>query len=414
MRRMPQSAESELAIPVFAGDKWGVNDGEICARRLDSGAPLRVTWRARVVTRIEAEEEQEVGDWWIAPGLVDLQINGFAGVDFQRDDLTLTEMESAVAGLHAAGCTRFLLTLITADWPVMLARLERLRSLRSQSPRLAAAMAGWHLEGPFLSAEAGFCGAHDAACMTDPSPARVEELGAVAGDDPVLLTLAPERRGALETIRRAVELGMVVSLGHTDASAAQLRAAVAAGATSFTHLGNGCPRLLDRADNILWRALDTPGLRYGLIPDALHIAPALLRLLHRARPATDFWFTTDAMAAAGQPPGRYRLGNREVEVGADLAVWLPGRQQFAGSALQPFRGVLCAAAMLGRSWREVWPGFAHQPARLLGWNVELLPGNRADFCLVRTEGGKPVELRVCVAGRWCAGVDGSSGILVAA
>src|SRR5205085_12282495 len=123
---------------------------------------------------------------------------------------------------------------------------------RSDWPELQAAISGWHIEGPFLSPEPGFHGAHDPSRMSDPGKAKIAELKAIAGNDPLLLTLSPERSGAIEAIQFAVSQGIKVSIGHTNASVEVLREAVAAGATGFTHLANGCLRELDRHDNILW------------------------------------------------------------------------------------------------------------------------------------------------------------------
>src|SRR5438876_1009203 len=138
---------------------------------------------------------------------------------------------------------------------------------------------------------------------------------ATAGDDPVLLTLSPERPGALRAIEAAISQRIVVSLGHTDASADILGQAVRAGARAFTHLGNGCPRALDRHDNILWRVFETPGIIVSLIPDRIHVSPPLFRLMHRVLDPESIYYTTDAMSAAGSPPGKHRLGNLALGVG---------------------------------------------------------------------------------------------------
>jgi len=335
---------------------------------------------------------------WLAPPLLDPQVNGFAGVDFQADRLEVADLARAVAGLRRFGCTRFLLTLITDAWDRLLARLARLRTLRVAVPELRAAIAGWHVEGPFLSGAPGFHGAHDPALMLDPTPARIAELREAAGADLVLLTLAPERRGALEAIARAVALGMKVSLGHTDAPTGCLREAVAAGATGFTHLGNACPQLLDRHDNILWRVLDTPGLTVSLIADGRHVAPALFRLIHRALPPERILYTTDAMAAAGAPPGRYTLGRLTLEVGADRVVRPPGQTHFAGSALTPIEAVFTAAAMLGVSWRETWARASVATARWLGLPAPE-PAPDGEHCLLETDAaGNWVRLRTRAAG----------------
>ncbi|MBI3852186.1 MAG: N-acetylglucosamine-6-phosphate deacetylase [Verrucomicrobia bacterium] len=378
-----------------------MNNGEICARHFASRQPIWVRWRSGVITHVEPTTKQPSEDLWIAPSLFDLQVNGYGGIDFQTDGLTLDNLLSATRQLRAAGCGRFLLTLITDEWSKLTNRLRHVRALRSQSDELQSAIAGWHIEGPFLSAEPGFCGAHDPTVMLDPTAKHIQELRAVAGDDPLLLTLAPERPGALEVIALAVSLGMKVSLGHTNASAEVLQRAVQAGATGFTHLGNACPRELDRHDNIIWRVLDTPGLTVSLIPDRIHVSPALFRLVHRALDPVSIYYTTDAMAAAGAPPGRYPLGTLQLEVGADQIVRQPGKTNFAGSALRPIDGIFRAAQMFGCDWQEVWPHFSATPAKLMDLSYELQVQQCADFCLLKLAGeNQLVELKVCSRGEF--------------
>lgn len=333
------------------------------------------------------------------PGLIDLQVNGFAGVDFQQDSLRPEDLLRAVQGLRCTGCTRFLLTLITDGWEQLLAKLQHLRQLRETTPALRAAIAGWHIEGPFLSSEPTYHGAHDPALMRDPTPDRIRALREATSDDVVLLTLAPERRGAIEAVALATSLGMKVSLGHTNASTACLREAVTAGASGFTHLGNACPQSLDRHDNILWRVLDTPGLNITLIADKLHVSPPLFRIIHRLIPSDRIIYITDAMSAAGAPPGRYRIGRLELEVGEDRVVRHPGRTNFAGSSATPVEAVFHAAEMLGVPWPETWRRMSLAPARWLGLPVSETPGPQEDFCLVTTSSdGRLERLRTFSAG----------------
>jgi N-acetylglucosamine-6-phosphate deacetylase len=280
----------------------------------------------------------------------------------------------------------------------MLARLAHLRSLCLGHPELRAAVAGWHLEGPFLSAAPGFSGAHPPEAMMDPAPDCIRQVRDLTGTDPVLLTMAPERDGALECIALAVSLGLKVSLGHTNASAEILRRAVAAGATGFTHLANACPQELDRHDNIIWRALDTPGLTVSLIPDGIHVSPVLFRLVHRLLPGDQIYYTTDAVAPAGAPPGRYTVGKHQVDVGPDEVVRQPGKRNYAGSALRPIDGVMRAAKMLGRPWQDVWRLASVQPARFMGLSDALRVGAPADFCVVREAAVDQLTLEVFRAG----------------
>ncbi|PAW90249.1 MAG: N-acetylglucosamine-6-phosphate deacetylase [Pedosphaera sp. Tous-C6FEB] len=361
-----------------------MHHGDIVGRDLASGRALRVTWNNGIIAEVTSAADAPA-DQWLAPTLFDVQINGYGGVDFQRDDhLTEERLLSAARQMRRDGCGRFFCTFITDEWPKLMARVRRAKALRDANPELRAAMVGWHIEGPFLSAEIGFKGAHNAALMRDATEADIRELRAATDGDPVMITVAPERSGAMEAIRLAVSLGMVVSLGHTNASAEVMQAARAAGARGFTHLGNGIPQQLDRHDNVLWRVFDLPGLVPGLIPDTFHVSPMLFRTMHRVLPPERIYYTTDAMSAAGAPPGRYTIGSIELEVGADQIVRLPGKPNFAGSALRPVDGIRRAAQMLGRSWREVWPHFAQRPAELVGLRNEIAPGQPADFCVVQT------------------------------
>jgi len=373
--------------------------GEIIARWYANNDPCRFSWEKGRVTAFNWIKDNLPDYPVVAPALFDLQINGYGGVDFQQDDLTVEHLLHAAACLRRDGCARFFVTLITDEWPLMMARLKHLRQLRAKSAILRSAIAGWHIEGPFLSAEPGYCGAHNPEKMIDPSPRHLRQLRQVAGNDLVLITLAPERKGGLEAVKLAVRLGMVVSLGHTNAPADILVEAYAAGATGFTHLGNGCPRQLDRHDNIIWRVLDLSFITVGLIPDTHHVSPALFRLLHRGLESSEIYYTTDAMAAAGAPPGNYRLGRLELEVGADGVVRLPGQSQFAGSSLTPVEGVRRAVAMLEDQgdWRDCWGRFSETPAHFARVDILPRPGNPATFCLIdepRDDGGIAPEIYV--------------------
>lgn len=386
------------------------SEGEVCGRHFTTGELTRLKWENGKITEIERLQPGRIAsdpglaasvdsDVWIAPGLFDAQVNGYGGVDFQQDDLKVGDLVSAAGQLRNAGCTRFLLTLITDEWTKLTGRLRHLKELREQSAELQAAIAGWHIEGPFLSTEPGFHGAHDPVLMCDPTPEHIRELRSITENDPLLLTLAPERPGAIEVIEDAVLRGIKISLGHTNASAEVLLRAVRAGASSFTHLANGCPRELDRHDNIIWRAFETPDLMVSVIPDRIHVSPSLFRIIERQFTWHWIYYVSDAMSAAGMGPGRYRLGKLELEVGEDQVVRQPGKPLFAGSALRPIDGVFRAAEMLQCTWQEVWPRFSEVPARLMGLRNELEVGGRADFCVVQVNGrNELVELRTHAVG----------------
>jgi len=354
-----------------------MSSGEVTAQN------KRTAWKDGRVVSVETTDSA-APNVWLMPPLLDLQVNGYGGVDYQTDGISVDELLSSVRQLRRDGCAQIFLTLITDAWPKLMARLRRLKELRSQSKELQSAIAGWHIEGPFLSHVPGFHGAHNPALMIDPKPEHIRELREITERDPVLLTVAPERAGAIAAIELASSLGIVISLGHTDASHGTLKDAMKTGAKSFTHLGNGCPQQLDRHDNILWRVLDTPGLTVGVIPDKMHVSPALFRLFYKQLGPQNIWLTTDAVAPAGAPPGRYRLGPQEVDVGADQIVRLPGRTNFAGSALRPIDGMLRAAEMLSSErWQFVWEAFSESPRNLVGLRTALREGDDANFCVIK-------------------------------
>lgn len=347
-----------------------------------TGRAVRLTCSGGLIQSLDKLDAASNDLPLLLPPLVDIQVNGYAGVDFQRDNCTLAELERAATSLADAACGRFFLTLITNRWALMLARVRHYQSLRSASPLLRRRVAGWHLEGPFMSPKPGFHGAHPPECMEPPAPARMHELKAIVGDEPTLLTLAPEWPEAPAAIRAARKLGFRVWLGHTDATPAEIAAAVDAGAEGFTHLGNGCPAELHRHDNIVFRVLDEPRLRASLIPDRIHVSPMLFRLLHRDLGDARLCYTTDAIAAAGAGPGVFDLAGMKVEVGADGIVRQPGKTNYAGSSLAPLEGIRRAAAMLRRKPAEVWDFFSTQPAAFMGLPPALVPGAPADFCLM--------------------------------
>ncbi|MEZ5276963.1 MAG: N-acetylglucosamine-6-phosphate deacetylase [Opitutaceae bacterium] len=351
-----------------------------------TGSPVRLTHADGIIQSIDAIDAPGHPLPRLMPPLVDIQVNGYAGIDFQNDTTGRANLEIAARGLAEAACSRFLLTLVTDRFDRMLARLERYRQARLESPLLARRIAGWHLEGPFMSPIPGFAGAHPAEHMIAPTPERIRAIREHAGSDPVLLTIAPEWPEAPDAIRQARSLGMKVWLGHTDATAAQLAAAVKAGAEGFTHLSNGCPAELHRHDNIVFRVMEETGLRASLIPDRIHVSPLLFRILHQVLGPDRIAYTTDCISAAGAGPGTYRLGRLTLEVGKDGIVREPGKPNYAGSSLAPLEGVRRAAAMLGKPLHEVWGFFSDQPARFIDLPLSIQPGSPAEFCLLAPDG----------------------------
>lgn len=278
--------------------------------------------------------------------LFDVQINGFAGVDFHDPAVSVDEVAHAVRALARHQTLRFFVTFITDHREALIDKVRHFEEMRAADRTVGEAVCGYHLEGPWLSAVAGYRGAHDPAKMRSPGTRELEALQAAAHGNIRLVTLAPELEGSIEFIRAARSMGIHISLGHTDANVGQIDRAIAAGAEFCTHLGNAVPLQLARNDNVVQRLLARDELTAFLIPDGVHLPPFVLKNFFRAKPAGRAVFTTDAVAAAGAGPGRHRSGGVEVEVGADGVVRLPSGM-LAGSALTPDQGLENVMRWLG-------------------------------------------------------------------
>ena len=264
-------------------------------------------------------------------------------MDFQQPDLSAADLRRAVDGLAAHETRRFFLTLITDGICSLCAKLQNLERIRSADPVVGEAACGYHIEGPWLSPEPGYRGAHDPRHMGSPDIADFDRLQEAAGGHIKLLTLAPELPGSSDVIRHVVRSGVEVALGHTNASDANIDKAIEAGARFCTHLGNGVPSEIHRHNNVTQRLLARDELTAFFIPDGIHLPPFVLKNFFRAKPVGKALFTTDCMAAAGAPPGRYRVAHHDLEVGEDRVVRSPGTSSFAGSALAPDEGVIYLA-----------------------------------------------------------------------
>lgn len=267
----------------------------------------------------------------------DLQVNGYAGVDFNSAKLTPEMLHDACLRLREDGVQGFLLTLITDDLAAMEAQLRRLVRMRQADELARELVVGFHIEGPFLNENTGFRGTHPQQFVIPASPAAAARL-VEAGDGLVrLMTLAPERDERFRTTRWLYENDVRIAAGHCDATLEQLRRAIDAGLSIFTHLGNGCPLEMNRHDNIVQRALSLSAeLWLCFIGDGVHLPSFALQNYLRAAGIERCVMVTDAIAPAGLGPGRYTLGNLELEIGADMVARAPvaaGGAYLAGSAL---------------------------------------------------------------------------------
>jgi N-acetylglucosamine-6-phosphate deacetylase len=265
----------------------------------------------------------------LLPGLVDLQVNGYYGVEFPAGPDGLA---AVVTRLPQTGTTALLPTFVTSPPGALSAALRETAAIGPGLPARAARVLGVHAEGPFISPARK--GAHHEAWITDPTPAAVDELLEAGQGVLRLVTLAPERPGAMDAITRLTEAGIVVSLGHSDATARQIDEAAGRGARMVTHLFNAQRPLHHREPGVVGQALTDPRLTSGLIADMHHVVAQVCVLAFRAAPGR-ICAVTDAAACAGMPPGRYLLGGEPIELPpGDGAPPVRADGTLAGSALR--------------------------------------------------------------------------------
>ena len=264
----------------------------------------------------------------------DLQVNGYLGADFSDPSLTLEACRTACQQLAADGVAAILATVITGPLERMTRCLENLCRYREADPLIASMIAGFHVEGPFLSPLPGYVGAHDAASILPATPKAAARLVDAGGGLVRLVTLAPECDAEAATTRWLVDQGITVSAGHTDCALDDLAAAIDAGLSMVTHLGNGCPTVLPRHDNIIQRVLSRArDLWICFIPDGAHVPWFTLKNYLQIVGLERAIMVTDAIAAAGLGPGRYMLAGAEVEVDAAGVARRPGSANLAGSTI---------------------------------------------------------------------------------
>ncbi len=299
-------------------------------------------------------------------GYFDLQVNGFAGVDFQQPDIDHGALTKAVDGLLSHQTDRILFTLVTDRIDSICRKLANIEKLCASDPQLRRMIVGYHIEGPYMSPLPGYHGAHDPALMKAPDIAEFKLLQEAAGGRIRLITIAPEQPDSAEFIRHITTHQVVASIGHSEASEGQIDEAIAAGLTMCTHLGNGIPVHMHRHDNIMQRLLARDELYACFIHDGIHIPGAVLRNMVRAKPRDKVIFTTDCMSAAGAGPGRYRIGRFAVDVGTDGVVREPGKPNFAGSSLTMDAGAKNIGKFLGWSEAETLEACSTRVAASLG------------------------------------------------
>lgn len=344
-----------------------------------------VRWEASRIKCVQILGALDPEQPYVSCGLIDLQINGYAGIDFSAPDMSVDRLLSVLPAIWKTGTTAICATLTTNT----IERLERsfrlLEQARAQDARFRATVPCYHLEGPYLSPGAAH-GAHDPALMRNPDWEEFSRLQRAAGGNIAIVTLAPELPGAPEFIRKAAAAGVIVSIGHTDGGPEDVHRAVESGARMSTHLGNGCAGLIDRHKNPIWAQIAEDRLHAGLICDGFHLPPDLVRTIYKAKGIGRIFLVTDAIHAAMMPPGRYHAVGTDINVLENGLVMRADGASLAGSTLRMDRAVQVFRAFTGASLDEGLAVTQKNPARLLHRREipsELAAGETANILLFR-------------------------------
>lgn len=372
----------------------------LTGRHYLTGDPVRVTVSGPTVAAVEPWFDAPAAKTlpWVAPAFIDLQLNGYGGHDFNvgawSDEGEVSDEIAPIYELAArTGTVQLMPTVTTNSLERMEQSLAALAHVLDADPALQRRTPGVHVEGPFLSSDDGPRGAHPRSYILDPDWEIYRRLQDAAGGRIRLFTLAPELEGGLEFIERLGDEGVVVALGHTAASPAQIADAVSAGATVSTHLGNGAHGVLPRHPNYIWEQLADDRLYATIIADGHHLPPSVVKVMARAKGRSRLALVSDAVSIGGLAPGLYKGGEREVLPSGRIV--LAGTPYLAGAGHLLDTGVANLIRFAGVSLADAVTAASTLPAEILGLTPRkgrLEPGADADLIVFTLPDDGPARI----------------------
>ncbi len=322
---------------------------------------------------------------YIAPGLIDNQVNGFAGVSFCFAGGLLSKegILKATSELWKIGVTSYLPTLTTNSEEVLLQNFTLLAKTKNDKAILGS-IVGYHLEGPYISSEDGYRGAHPLKYVRKPDWKEFMALYEASGRNILTVTIAPELDGAMEFIRKCTKLGIVVAIGHHNATKPVIDQAVMNGAKIATHLGNGCANMINRHVNPLWPQLANNQLMASIICDGFHLRDEEISVFYKVKGSEMTIITSDVTSYAGLPSGEYKNEEGEtIELTKEGMLRYPAQNVLYGSASPISKGVARIIKVTGCQVSEAIMMASTNPAKLYGLTDlgSIEPGKRADIIL---------------------------------
>lgn len=337
----------------------------------------------------------------VAPGLIDNQVNGYIGVDFSAGGLTPELMEKVVDAIRSDGITSFMPTFITNSHENLL-RNFRLAGLTLENTNIRDSIPGFHLEGPYISPEYGYYGTHPSEYVRKADWNEFMIYQEASGGNIIQVTVAPEAEGAMEFIEKCSKSGIIVSIGHSNASAEIINKAVDKGARLSTHLGNGLANMIDRHRNALWPQLANDQLMPSIIADGHHLLPEEVKVFFRVKGPDNIFLTSDVSPLSGLAPGKYTYMGSEVIYTPDGFLRNSKMNCLAGASLTIKRGVENMMAFTGCSLPVALNMASGNVAKacLLGDRGTIEEGKRADLILFELVDNRISIINTIVKGRF--------------
>jgi len=383
--------DSKTAIDITVVSGRSLTDDCILELEIDNGIITKVTKK-----EVKGSEQLP----YIAPGLIDNQVNGFKNVDFTDFGLTVEQIQFVTKELWKEGITSYLPTIITCDPSILKSNLKTFAEALN-NPQIGKSIPGIHLEGPYISPLAGFRGAHNKKWTKEPDWKEFNEFQKISGNNVKQITLAPERKGALEFIEKANKRQVVIAIGHHNASANVIHQAAEAGATISTHLGNGCANKIDRHHNPIWPQLAEDRLMASIITDGFHLTQEEIKTFYRAKGHDRLILVSDMTKLAGLPAGDYMWNGKKVNLNRSGKITYPEQNVLAGSSATLKNGIPNMIQFSGCPIKEAFQMATKNPAKLnsLDDRGELSVGKRADCILFNYDGNEIQVVQTIVDGK---------------
>lgn len=355
-----------------------------------TGRPVKIQTEGDTIVDIREIDTSSKKLPYVGPAFLDMQVNGYRGRDYSSPTFDPSQVRPIIEDLARAGTAIHLPTIVTGPQEMIVRNLSLLVSAMKSDPLVHDGIAGFHIEGPYISAEDGPRGAHDRSWVRDPSKLEFEEWQDAAEGLVKIVTVAPERKGAIDFIRYISERGVIAAIGHTAAGCDMIAEAVRAGARLSTHLGNGSHAELPRLSNYIWEQLGCDCLQAGIIADGFHLPPPVIKVFASAKGFERLIIVSDVAPPAGNPPGVYKWNAIDAEVFPDGHIGLAGTPFLAGAGHLLDWDVPHFMRFTASGLSDTLRLCTVNPGRLLGFSSlfgNLQPGSPANLILFEYEDG---------------------------